>query len=84
MLEDISVPAPPVVPELMAERGSRPPKSRLHRANRAAHDIGNFLVGEALKVEQDDRARVLGQAHQRLFNLLAHDRAQALQFEIAS
>jgi hypothetical protein len=42
------------------------------------------LLAQVLEVEQDDRARVFRQAHQRVFDLLTHDRAEAIELAIAS
>ncbi len=74
----------PVIGKLVAEPCARPPKSGLYGASRTAHDISDLLLRQSLQIEEHDRARVLGQAHQRSLDLLAHDCSEAMQLGIAA
>ena len=71
-----------VVPELVAERGPRACEAGLHRAHRTAHDVRYLALGQSLEVQEEDRARLRGQAHHRRLDLVPHDTPEPIQVDV--
>ena len=64
--------------------GTRAREARIDGSYGATERLGELALGQALEIQEDDRARVDGERRERRLDVFGHDGAQALELFIAT